>query len=94
MGEYRITQAAISTASVSILKQTYTGQPIILDKSQITVRIKGTVVEEDQYEIVQSSYKNNVKKGNASVTIRGVGNYGGTKNVKFAIKAKGFVWWK
>ena len=94
VGEYRITQAAISTASVSILKQTYTGQPIILDKSQITVRIKGTVVEEDQYEIVQGSYKNNVKKGNASVTIRGVGNYGGTKNVKFAIKAKGFVWWK
>lgn len=92
VGEYRITQAAISTASVSIPKQTYTGQPIILDKSQITVRIKGTAV--DQYEIVQSSYKNNVKKGNASVTIRGVGNYGGTKNVKFAIKAKGFVWWK
>lgn len=94
VGEYRITQAAISTASVSIPKQTYTGQPIILDKSQITVRIKGTVVKEDQYEIVQSSYKNNVKKGNASVTIRGVGNYGGTKTVKFAIKAKGFVWWK
>lgn len=94
VGEYRITQAAISAASVSIPKQTYTGQPIILDKSQITVRIKGTVVEEDQYEIVQGSYKNNVKKGNASVTIRGVENYGGTKTVKFAIKAKGFVWWK
>lgn len=94
VGEYRIAQATISNASVSVLKQTYTGQPIILDKNQITVRIKGTAVEEDQYEIVQSSYKNNVKKGNASVTIRGVGNYGGTRNIKFAIKAKGFVWWK
>ena len=50
--------------------------------------------EQDQYEIVPNSYKNNVKEGTASVTIRGVNNYGGTKIVKFSIRAKGFVWWK
>lgn len=93
-GEYRITLASISSASVSIPKQTYTGKPIELDKDQLTVRIKGVFINPSQYEIVPGSYKNNVKKGNASVTIRGVGNYGGTKTVKFAIKAKGFVWWK
>lgn len=92
-GEYRITQAAISSASVTIPKQTYTGAAITLDKSQITVKVKGKPIAEDQYEIVAGSYKNNVKKGTASVTIRGVDNYGGTKTVKFTIKAKGFLWW-
>lgn len=92
-GEYRITQAVIFSASVSIPKQTYTGQEITLDKSQITVKIKGNSVDQSQYEIVPGSYKNNVKKGTASVTIRGVDNYGGTKTVKFSIGAKGFLWW-
>lgn len=92
-GEYRITQAAISSASVSVQKQTYTGQPVVLDKADITVKVKGKPVAEDQWEIVPGSYKNNVKKGTASVTIRGVDNYGGTKTVKFTIRAKGFQWW-
>ena len=92
-GEYRIAQASIASASVSIPKQTYTGQAITPDKDQITVKIKGKPVDASQYEIVPGSYKNNVKKGTASVTIRGVDNYGGTKTVKFAIRAKGFLWW-
>lgn len=92
-GEYRITRAAISSASVSIPKQTYTGRPIEFEKNQITVRIKKETVDPSQYEIVPGSYKNNVKKGTASVTIRGVDNYGGTKTVKFAIRARGFAWW-
>ncbi len=29
----------------------------------------------------------------ASVTMIGKGNYGGTKTVKIAIKAKRFLWW-
>ena len=92
-GEYRIAQASIASASVSIPKQTYTGQAITPDKDQITVKIKGKPVDASQYEIVPGSYKNNVKKGTASVTIRGVDNYGGTKTVKFTIRAKGFLWW-
>lgn len=92
-GEYRIAQAAISSAAVSVPKQIYTGREITPDKSQFTVKIKGKSVAEDQWEIVPDSYKNNVKKGTASVTIRGVDNYGGTKTVKFTIRAKGFQWW-
>lgn len=92
-GEYRVAQAAISSASVSVSKQTYTGQEITPDKSQFTVKIKGQKIPDDQWEIVPGSYKNNVKKGTASVTIRGVDNYGGTKTVKFTIRAKGFLWW-
>lgn len=92
-GEYRIAQAAISSAAVSVLKQTYTGREITPDQSQFTVKIKGKRVPDDQWEIVPGSYKNNVKKGTASVTIRGVDNYGGTRRVKFTIRAKGFLWW-
>lgn len=92
-GEYRVTQAAISSASVSVEKKDYTGQPVMLTKPDITVKIKGKELAEDQWEIVPDSYKNNVKKGTASVTIRGVNNYGGTKTVKFTIRAKGFLWW-
>ncbi len=92
-GEYRITKASLSSASVSVPKQVYTREPITLEKSLITVKMKGKQLDESQYEIVPGSYKNNVQKGTASVTLRGVDNYGGTKTVKFTIRAKGFLWW-
>lgn len=96
-GEYRISKSSISSAAVSIPKQTYTGQPITLKKEDIVVKVKGKPVDENQeqsqWEIIPGSYKNNTKKGTASVTIRGVDNYGGEKTVKFTIKAKGFLWW-
>ncbi len=92
-GKYRIVQADIASASVSVKKQIYTGQPVTLEKSQITVKVKGKELDESQYEIVPGSYKNNVHKGTASVTVRGVNNYGGTKTVRFTIRAKGFFWW-
>jgi uncharacterized repeat protein (TIGR02543 family) len=40
------------------------------------------------FEIVEGSYKNNVKKGTASVTIKGCGEYGGTAVIKFKIVGK------
>lgn len=92
-GEYRMTQAAISSASVSVPKQTYTGRAVTLKKDQVVVKIKGKQLDGSQYEIVPNSYKNNVKKGTATVTIRGLDNYGGTKDVRFTINAKGFLWW-
>lgn len=92
-GEYRITKASISSASVSVPKQVYTGKPIALEKNLLTVKMKGKQLDESQYEIVPGSYKNNVQKGTASVTLCGVDNYGGTKTVKFTIRAKGLLWW-
>lgn len=96
IGEYSFRTYDIAKAKVTIPAQTYTGKAITLDKTkedQILVRVSGKKVEPDQFEIVAGSYKNNVKKGTASVTIRGVDNYGGTKTVTFRIKAKGFLWW-
>ncbi len=92
-GTYRIVQADIASASVSVQKQIYTGQPVTLEKNQLTVKVKGKELDDSQYEIVPGSYKNNVHKGTASVTVRGVNNYGGTKTVRFTIRPKSFFWW-
>lgn len=64
-----------------------------MQKKLLTVKLKGKQLDESQYEIVPGSYKNNVEKGTASVTIRGVDNYGGTKTVTFTIRAKELLWW-
>lgn len=90
-GTYRIVQADISSAKATIPKQIYTGNEITLDKSQITVKLSGVILKPEDFEIVR--YDNNIKKGTAFVTIKGVGNYGGIKKIKFSIGSKGFLWW-
>lgn len=90
-GTYRIVAADIKSAKVTIPAQIYTGSEITPDKTQMTVKVSKTELSANDYDIV--SYSNNVKKGKASVTIAGKGNYGGTKIVNFTIRAKGFLWW-
>lgn len=61
------------------------------DDLTVTVTIKGvtdTLEYGEDYVILGETYKNNDKKGTASVTIKGMGDYYGTKTVKFAIKQK------
>lgn len=90
-GIYRIVKADIKSAKVVIPNQIYTGKEITPDKSEITVTLSGTTLKPEDYDIVLCT--DNVKKGKASVTLKGKGNYGGTKTVKFTIGAKGFLWW-
>lgn len=90
-GTYRIVAADIKSARVTIPAQIYTGSEIRPDKTQMTVKVSKVELSAEDYDIL--SYSNNVKKGKASVTIKGKGNYGGTKTVKFTIRAKGFLWW-
>lgn len=90
---FRITSADIARAKVKISQQIYTGEAISLAPDQMKVtmgsgRNLSTLNTGQEYEIV--GYRNNVKKGTATVTIKGIGNYGGTKTVKFKIAAKGF----
>lgn len=88
---YRITKADIGKATVKIPAQTYTGKKIEpSDQIKVTLGRQTLAIGTD-YEIV--SYANNVNKGSASVTLRGIGDCGGTKTVKFTIKGKGFLWW-
>ncbi len=90
-GMYRITKADISKASIKIADQIYTGKSIEPNASDLTVKISGKTLGSDCYEIVKCD--NNVNKGKAFITIKGVGDYGGVKTVPFKIKGKGFLWW-
>ena len=92
-GSYRIVRADISKVAAKVTDQTFTGSAIKPGKEEITLTMKKVPLTADDYEIV--SYSNNVEKGTATVIIRGVGNYGGTKKITFKIKSKkvGFLWW-
>ena len=41
------------------------------------------------FEVIDSTYTNNVKKGTAKVTVRGLDKYAGTKTLSFKIVQKG-----
>ncbi|MCI9347568.1 MAG: hypothetical protein HFI56_15215 [Lachnospiraceae bacterium] len=88
---YRITQQDIRRAKVIIPKQTYTGSVVCPGKEQIEIKIGNTVLADTEYEIM--GYRNNVKKGTATVVIHGTGNYGGIKKATFKIASKGVRWW-
>lgn len=99
--EYRIVTSPISKAKITVQNPSqnnknlfpYTGQEIRIDKRNLIVKVGTDVLSDNQYEIVEETYKNNINKGTASVQIRGVGNtYGGTATVKFKIGTKGFQW--
>lgn len=99
--EYRIVASPISKAKIAVQNPgqdnknlfPYTGQEIHIDKSNLIVKVGTDVLSNDQYEILEGTYKNNINKGTASVQIKGVGNlYGGTATVKFKIGTKGFRW--
>ncbi len=88
IGHYRIVKSDISKASVTIPVQYYTGKPVTLNKSQLTVRMGKEQLSRSDFDII--SYQNNIAKGTAKVTIKGKGNYGGTKTVNFTIKQRSF----
>ena len=84
---YRIVKKSISGATVVVPKQIYTGKEIVPLISEVRFG-KTEYLTADDYEIVPGSLKNNVNKGTASMVIRGKGNYGGEKTVKFTITNK------
>lgn len=90
-GEYRIVKQDISKAKVSVPAQTYTGKEITLDMDEITVKIGKQELGAEDYKIV--GYTNNVKKGTAKMTLKGIGEYGGYKTVNFSIRSKSMFWW-
>ncbi|MDO4192474.1 MAG: Ig-like domain-containing protein [Erysipelotrichaceae bacterium] len=87
-GTYKVIKAVenIAKATVTVAPQEYTGKAVTVAKKDITIKLNGTELAYGDYEIV--SYTNNVKKGTATMVLRGTGNYGGTKTVKFKIDAK------
>jgi len=94
---YRICAAGkhLGKASVALRdskeKKYYTGKEITLDKTELKVRIGKVELSSDEFELID--YKNNRDKGTAQVTVRGTGDYAGTKVFKFKIEAQSMKWW-
>ncbi len=89
MGEYRIIakENDISKAKITLkTPQYYTGSAVEPDENQFEVKLGQKILQTDDYKII--GYTNNVKKGSATVTIRGEGEYGGTKTAKFTIGSR------
>ena len=89
--------------------QPYTGRPIILtQQSQFKLDKKGNVQAYikvgkkytyltlgKDFEVVENSYVKNVNKGKATITLHGIGEYGGYKTVIFNIGTRSVKeWWK
>lgn len=98
-GTYRIFEKNISTLKVVIDPQEYTGEAITLTpRKDIHIYANNTDAKKKQneitkacYEIVESEYQNNIKAGTAKVTLRGIGEYGGTKTYSFKILKKKYL---
>lgn len=91
---YRVAEKSFSKASIKIsAKPAYTGQAVCLDEKSITVRIGKEYLQYGKdYMIDTGSYKSNINKGKASVVIRGIGKYGGSKTVSYSIQSKIISW--
>ena len=92
--EYTIAAAKINTLKFTVnggKPYTYTGKEIRPGKSAITLSVKAgrswkplsESEAEKAYEII--SYKNNISRGTATITIKGTGDYAGTMNITFKI---------
>ena len=77
---FTINRKDISSATVSIASQPYTGKAVTPDP---TVKIDGkTLVKGTDYRV---SYYNNLYTGDATAVIEGRGNYRGSKEARFEI---------
>ena len=78
----------ISKAQVKISDRTFTGKEITLNSDDFALFTLGQTSLSPglEYEVV--CYSNNIKKGTATAVIRGIGNYGGLKTVKFRIEPR------
>ncbi|MDE7131259.1 MAG: hypothetical protein K2O65_05625 [Lachnospiraceae bacterium] len=69
----------------------YTGNAI---RPKVTVTPKGSNTPLDEGTDYVVTYSNNINKGKATATVTGIGEYGGTKSVKFTIVAADMAWAK
>lgn len=96
-GIYHIISSDISKAKVSVKAKVYqNGDPVTLSPDDIEIILNGNLlIYGEDYTIDSTTYTNNLKKGKASVVLKGLnGNYGGEKKITYVIGSKLLVWWK
>ena len=74
----------ISSCQITVKNKTYTGKAI---KPAPVVKYNGTTLTKGTDYTV--TYKNNTKVGTATVTVKGIGDYTGSKKATFKINPKG-----
>lgn len=84
-GKYRIYGKDISKYATFVADKIYSGKPATIGYGEVVFKQAGKEINDVTYEIDALTYKNNSKKGVASVVIRGTGEYGGSKAVTFKI---------
>lgn len=96
---YRVSKKNIAKAKVTVPSRKCCGKAITFTPEEIKVKLNGKVLTSDDYEIVEDSYRNNIKYGKGSFQIRAKGEeFYGTKTVSFKIKKatiknyKVFIW--
>ncbi len=86
---YTLKGISLSKAAIKIAPQSYTGRRVEIKASDITSatikdgKAKKTLKLGTDYEI--AAYRNNIKKGTATVIFKGIGDYAGEKAVTFKI---------
>ena len=80
-------QSCMQFYGTSTYKEVYAVMPLM------TGYDPDTMIYDDDCDFVIIGYANNIKKGTAKVTVRGVNSYSGTKTVSFKIGSKRFIWW-
>ncbi len=95
-GVFKIAVKDYSGAAVTLNPSDFTDARL---NSKSTVQLVAggydpdTMIYDDDCDFVIIGYANNIKKGTAKVTVRGVNSYSGTKTVSFKIGSKRFIWW-
>jgi len=90
-GTYTVRGSDFSRASVKVAPKLYTGNLVTIKVSDIlsatvkTGKTETALKLGTDYEI--AAYSNNLKKGTATVTFKGIGAYAGEKTVKFKINS-------
>ncbi len=96
--DYRIVAADIAKARVTVQTKEYrNGQPVTLTENDLKITVSGNTEPLQygiDYTIDENTYTKNVNKGKATVTLRGLGNYGGEKKITYTIATKKLAWWK
>lgn len=76
----RVTDSIVSATTDSIPNQSYTGKAI---KPAFTLAYEGQALQQNVDYTV--TYSNNTKLGTATITIKGIGKFKGTKKISFKI---------
>lgn len=77
----------ISKTKATVVNKEYTGSQINLSGDDIILTLNGKTLRIGTDYIIVSRTENTLK-GTASVTVKGIGNYGGIKTISFKINAR------